>query len=490
MSKIKVTSQGYDNMISIWQQIRVAIGGKQDIDRYILSGCACIPSPMYRVYGPVKDKYTGDIVSSGNQQQVTQRQASYWSRARYMNATRRTAESLDGMIWSKQPEVQIPEQLEYLNVREYAQKTTFETIAYGRCGILVDMPDNDGTVTLAERANGLGNPSFIFYHPEQIIYTRHANGVLLEVRLLESTEVKKDELNYEQKEQVRRLYLDDDGYYTVEIWMDDKVISSVHPVINSAKMSYISFKLFGSDDNSADMSDAPMYDLASENLGHYRLSADNLDNLHYHGQGMTNVYTRMDTASFNEKNPNGLDVGANGRNLLEVEDRVEILQIEATGAIPTEMERVESRMIQLGAQLVQSSTGNQTLGAKRIESNASTSTLKRIAMNVSDGLEKCLTWAAEMVGASTDDVVYRLNTKFYTDDLTYQDIQIAFQMVQGGKLPDSVLYEVTRKAGYTDKDDEELMEEIFDGNIEGVSEREAELLAQIDSLQSQLNGGE
>ena len=95
-----------------------------------------------------------------------------------------------------------------------------------------------------------------------------------------------------------------------------------------------------------------------------------------------------------------------------------------------------------------------------------------------------------MVGASTDDVVYRLNTKFYTDDLTYQDIQIAFQMVQGGKLPDSVLYEVTRKAGYTDKDDEELMEEIFDGNIEGVSEREAELLAQIDSLQSQLNGGE
>ena len=205
---------------------------------------------------------------------------------------------------------------------------------------------------------------------------------------------------------------------------------------------------------------------------------------------MTNVYTSMDQAQFNEMNPNGLDVGANGRNLLEQGDKVEILQLEATGAIPSEMERVESRMIQLGAQLVQNTNSNQTLGAKRIESNASTSTLKRIAMNVSEGFENCLTWAAEMVGAPTNDIVYRLNTKFYTDDLTYQDIQIAFQMVQGGKLPDSVLYDVTRKAGYTDKEDEELMEEIANTNIEGVSEREAMLQAEIDSLRAQLEGGE
>ena len=222
MSKIKVTSQDYDRMLSIWQQIRLAIGGKQDIDSFILSGGNVLSSPMYRIHGPIRDD-DGNIVCNGNQQQVTQRQASYWSRARYMNATRRTVESLDGMIWSKQPEVKIPNQLEYLNLRQYAQKTTYSTISYGRCGILVDMPENDGTVTLAERSNGVGNPSFIFYRPEQIIYARYSNGILLEVRLLETIEVKQDEINYKKKS-VRRLYLNDSGFY-VEIWKNDRLLT-------------------------------------------------------------------------------------------------------------------------------------------------------------------------------------------------------------------------------------------------------------------------
>ena len=59
-----------------------------------------------------------------------------------------------------------------------------------------------------------------------------------------------------------------------------------------------------------------MYDLADYNIGHFILDCDNRENLHYHGQGMTNVYTGMSSETFQDANPDGLDVGAKGVNQL------------------------------------------------------------------------------------------------------------------------------------------------------------------------------
>lgn len=482
--------QSYLDKLLEWQQVRAAIGGKLTIDKLILCGCSFMVNPMYRIYEPIK---TDDGIIPGNFDQVTKRQAAYWSRARYLNATRRTVDSLDGMVWSVDPEVSIPTQLEYLNLRDIAQKATYETISIGRCGILVDSPSTEGqSLTIAERDAGKGNPVMIFFEAERIPFVRYSGDTLLEVRLLETYEEPVDDkgLEWEEKQQIRRLYLDDSGLYIVEIWRKDEIYQTFEPKINGQRIGYIPFQFLGADDNSPEMTDAPIYDIASENLGHYMLSADNRDNLHYHGQGMTNVYSDMDAFSFNEKNPSGLDVGAGGRNLLGASDRVEILQIEATGAIPAEMERVEKRMMMLGAQLLQTDNTNQTLGAKEIDTEAQTSTLKRIATNVSLGITQCLVWCAEFLSIPSNDISYKLNTRYYTDSLTFQDVQLVWQMTQGGMLPKEALNEINRRKGYTKLDDEEIDEKINDGNIGGVSEREAELMAQIEALQAQLAGGE
>jgi len=230
-----------------------------------------------------------------------------------------------------------------------------------------------------------------------------------------------------------------------------------------------------------------MFDLSHENLGHFQLSCDNLENLHYHGQGMTNVYSSMDIDQFNEMNPNGLDVGAKGVNMLEQGDRVEILQIAATGAISAEMDRVEKRMIMLGAQVTQDSATNQTLGAKEIESNASTSQLKRIANNISSGLTRCVQLAAEFMSVS-GEVKIKVNDQFVTDNMTAQDVQAVFQAVQGGDLPQSVLLNTARKANYTDKTNEELIEELNEQGPTGESEELARLRMENDNLREQLNG--
>jgi hypothetical protein len=220
-----------------------------------------------------------------------------------------------------------------------------------------------------------------------------------------------------------------------------------------------------------------MHDLASYNIGHFMLDCDNRDNLHYHGQGMTNVFVD-DGDEFTTRNPNGLNVGAKGQNQFGKDDRVEILQLEATGAIATEMERDEKRMIMIGAQLVQDTSGNQTLGAKKIEAGASISTLKRISMNVSEGVTQLLNWQAEMTG-QTPDIVYTLNTEFITDDMTPEMLTAHLSLVQMGALPLTTLNESARKAGLTKKTDEELEQELGEQafNVGGTSQDEAAALA-------------
>jgi len=281
------------------------------------------------------------------------------------------------MVWSKEPEEKLAPGLEYLldnadgsgtGLREVAQEITDDLIAYARYGILVDMPPNKSGLTVAQMREPENAPKMISYNADQIIYSRLKNNKLVEVRLLEATQEKKNEFEWEEKQQVRRLVIIDGVYYN-ELYNDkDELIGEpVTPKANGSTLDFIPFQFFGSDANTSQYSKVAMYDMANANLGHFVLDCDNRDNLHYHGQGMTNVYTDMDGGDFADANPNGISVSGSGRNLFKQNDKVEILQIDATGALPAEMLRDEQRLIMLGAQLVTDNSTNQTLGAKEIE---------------------------------------------------------------------------------------------------------------------------
>ena len=151
-------------------------------------------------------------------------------------------------------------------------------------------------------------------------------------------------------------------------------------------------------------------------------------------------------------------------------------------------------MVQLGAQVVTNSNTIETLGAKRIDANATTSVLKRISINCTEGIEQLLNWCAGFLGIN-EEQVYKLNTEFITDSMDAQMIQQLFQLVQGGKLPDSVIYETARKEGWTKLEDEELVAEIGENalQVQTTDEETARLQAEIESLREQLanaNGGE
>ncbi len=471
----EVKDECYSEYLPLWAHVRAAIRGKQGAMELIKADA---------FYGVVKPNYR---VTGSNFNEVSERESKYFGRGRFSNFTGRTHDAYIGMIGSVPVDHKLPVKIEGMaenvdgensTLNDFALEIASELLITARYGVLSN-PAMQAGQTQSMAGDNL--PTMIGYNAEQIIYNRVDNGQLQEVRLMESYWDKADEYEWELKPQLRRLVLID-GVYTSEVWRDGSLFESVQPVVNGSVLNYIPFQFYGSENNKPTYDRPVMFDLAHQNLGHFQLDCDNRDNLHYHGQGMTNIFTD-NSDDIGENNPGGIDVGAKGKNIWSAGDRVEILQLEATGAIASEMERDEKRCIMLGAQVVQDSSSNQTLGAKRIESNASTSQLKRISLNTSAGLKQNLMWCAEFAGANPDEVMVKVNTKFVTDDLTAQDVQAVFAGVQGGLLPDELFLEAVRKAGYTDKDDEEI-KELVDEQAQGQSEEMASLMLRIEQLEA------
>lgn len=475
MSKIFEPCKEYKVMLPEWNQIKLAIKGKIAIDEYALTdGGNGLFAPSFATYKyiPGREEYDDpqviNDIAAGNE-----KLREYWGRARYLNATRRTLESADGFIHAKEPEVDIPEILGPLKIRQFSQKVTSALVSTGRCGGLVDTSKGENSYTKADLAKGKGLPKLIFYPEENIIFWRYEDDELVEVRLVEVYEVPKDDtgIEYEEKARVRRLLLVD-GLYVCQIFDENGNYESIEPTYKGERLNYIPFQMFGADDNSSDISRAPMFDIASENLGHYSLSADNRANIFMTCNAITVVYTDMTASDMMERNPNGFSVDAGSRNSFGQGDRVELLQANE-GNAAAEMERVERRLVMLGAQLITNSSSNQTLGAKRIEANASVSTLRRVSLNASEGITNMLDWASSMIG-SPYECSYKLNTEFLDNEMDPQTLQLVMQQVQLGYLPKEALWEANRSAGVTKMDNEDIEESIQDGNVSGgLTEEEA-----------------
>ena len=491
----------YLEQLTLWREVRAAIAGKPEVLKII----SCLPGPQYKTFTAHNDMSTEQYKQAQRCNENNRlRVQSYWSRGRFFPATGRTFQTLSGMLWAKEPEADINNRLSYLEanadgcgngIREVAQKVSAELLTTGRYAILVDMPPapadangNATSLTPAQMDSGEYSPKFIKYEAERIPCVRiNGNGRSVdEVRLIECHSVKKDEFEWEEKEYIRRLIIID-GVYHNQLWNDkNEMISDVKPRANGKFLTEILIQFFGADNNSTEYSRIPLYDLSNANLGHFVLDCDNRDNLHFHGQGMTNVFVE-DGDSFAENNPNGLDVGAKGRNQFGHNDKVEILQLEATGAIPAEMLRDEDRMVMAGAQIVINNNTNETLGAKRIDANANMSSLKCMSYNITDGFKQLLSWVSMFYGI-TQESTYKINSDFVTDDLSPEMIKTHMELVQGGLLPAITLNETARKAELTKLDDEAIAQGLLDQSelIGGTSEEQAILQAENDALREEL----
>jgi len=439
----------------------------------------------------------------------TFKRKAYWTRGRFFNALGKTIDSLHGMIHNYQAVSDLSPQMTIIaeNITgsgqpiEVMEKViTYQLIKDGRYGGLSDMASTDRQLTGAEQDMPEFRPRVIGYEAKQILRVIVMGGSLVDIRLDEPTTVKceDDEFSYKCVRYTRRLNLqyaaDKDGnnigkpvYHNTLYDENDDVISQSIPRANGQYLTEIPFVFYGSDANTPEYSTPPVFDIAHLNLGHFSLDCDNRNAINYHCNPMTVVTTDMDPYEFNTRNPAGIDSSADGKNQLKQGDDLKLVQMEATGAAPSEMLRDQDRMVMAGAQLIMPNSSTMTLGQKRIETGSSMSTLGRISHNASAGIEKQLEYLAMFAGAPLGDT-YKVNSKFITDEMTPELLNAHVALVQSGALPASTLGGSARAAGLTKLDDDQIKEKLMEESesLTGTPEEVALLQAEIDALKEQL----
>jgi len=404
----------------------------------------------------------------------------YKARAVYYNVSRRTLQSLTGACFAKNPTLIVPPVLGYvadnidgqgLSIYQQSQVAVSEVIQKGRVGILVDYPQTSAQASLADMQSGRIRSTIALYEAEDIINWRTekvgANQVLSLVVLKECAEqVSADGFGTEEVDQYRALRLID-GIYVIELYQFNSKTQSWDMIsqnipLNSSGGAWknIPFSFIGSISNSASCDPAPLYDLATLNLAHYRNSADYEDSVYMTGQpqawisGLTEEWRDW-------LQKEGIYIGARAAMLLPNGGNFGIAQAQPNSLAKEAMDAKEAQMKAIGARLITPGSAVKTATEAQSENESEHSVVSLIAANVSEAYTLALNWMGEWMGV-TGTMEYTLHVepgKFSVDGVMLTALVGANQ---SGKLPDSDLFRIMRKMDVIDaeKSDEQIREEL------------------------------
>ncbi len=417
------------------------------------------------------------------------RYIAYVARAVFYNVTKRTLNGLVGQVFLRDPVVEVPTDIDIVvkdtngngvNLEQTARFAASEVLSLGRAGMLADYPNTAGKpTTVQDLRDGKIRPTISIYEAKNIINwrTRTIGGkVVLElVVLVESYVLKDDGFQIEYGTQYRVLKLNEANEYVVELWRESVNNSLATPVdtyqpldAKGNTIKEIPFSFIGSRDNSQEVDDAPLYDLATLNIGHYVNSAEYEDSCYMLGQP-TPWFSGLTEDWVKDVLGGKVALGARGIVPLPVGGEAGLLQAEPNTLAFEAMEHKERQMVALGARLVQEKAVQRTLGEAQMEESSETSVLATVSKNVSAAIKWGLEWCAIFTGSvdySMDAeargklIKFELNTEF---DLTKMSAQERLQLMkewQGNAITFSEYREILRKAGIATLDDEQAQAEL------------------------------
>ncbi len=472
-SGVKTKHREWLHYASKWQKVRHALAGE-------------LVSYLRNVGLNEPDKAYGEA-----------RQKEYEAGGIVYNFTRRTLSGMVGSVMRKEPEINIPKELEYLlknadgsgvGLIQHAQDTLMEIDSVGRGGLLVDAPET-GAATAAEQNAGLLNPTIAFYTTENIVNWRltrvgSVNRVTMVV-LRETWEYNEPGNEFETKygEQYRVLDIDSDGNYRQRLFRFDaeggaqEDVVEIYPDLGESLRGVIPFTFIGATNNDATIDDAPLLPLAELNIGHYRNSADNEESSFVVGQPTLFIYPgeNLTPQSFKEANPNGVKFGSRCGHNLGHGGSAQLIQAGENNLARQNMLDKEQQAIQIGAQLI-TPTQQITAESARIQRGADTSVMATIARNVSQAYTDALRWVAVMLGKPEDtEVEFRLNMDFFLQPMTAQDRAAWMADINAGLLPATAYYAALRKAGVTDWTDADIKDAVADQPLPVATEVQGEI---------------
>jgi len=445
---VSVTNKqlSYEQSLSKWRLVERCVEGEKAVKK---AGVAYLPMPN---------------PTDQSEENLT-RYEQYKTRAQFVNYTGRTKKGLIGGVFRKDPVVELPSELEYLiddasrngvSLNNMSKLTTGEVLETGRSGLLSDYPQAEEGLTLSETKD---NKAYVIhYDADQIInWHNDAGGTLDLVVLHELEEVATNDFSYENENRYRVLQLIDGIYF--QSYFDDggEMLWLSEPrKADGSTFNEIPFSWVGAEDNDETIDNAPLYDIAVVNIGHYRNSADYEESCFFVGQP-TPVVSGL-TQSWVDDNGSNYMIGSRSAWLLPEGGSGSLMQA-APNQMPLEAMRDKvEQMIAIGARVVQDKSGNETATTARINHTGESSALGTVADNVSAAYTKVIKWCAEFMGDNPDEVEFQLNTEFFDMTLDAQTITAQIMLVDRGFMGKNDLRDNLRKGGIvaTDRTNEDL----------------------------------
>ena len=381
--------------------------------------------------------------------------------ALYTNFVGRTVEALNGALWRKPADIELPKSLEYmredctgggLSLEQFAKDITYDIQQSGRFGILIEYVN--------------GKAVFRPYVHESIPNVRKNGEMRTKVVLSQKYVVSDDGFEAELDDEflVQALI---DTTYVQQVWRNGEWFSEVEPLdYNGNKFDSIPFVFAGSKNNDETIDMPPIAALADVNIAHYRNSASVERSGWIMGEPMLVIAPGDNLPTDHFKNDpirfgvsSGVNVGTNGSmNILQANPN--------TLAQELQKEKVE-QMLLIGARLAETNSSNETATGAAIRYGAETSVLSTIAHNVSSAIEQALGYAEMFMSESpTYESKFQIGTDFFAQAPDAQLLNVMLMIADRGKyMPQDDFIRFLKRYGFYDG--ERTIEEIKnDASIE------------------------
>jgi hypothetical protein len=438
--------------ISKWNLIRDCLEGDQTIKSKTIT---YLPKPNATDFSPENE----------------QRYKDYVQRAVFYNAVGQTFAGLMGQVFTKEPMIEIPDGLlavvkdvdgANISLQQLARVSVGTVLPYGRAGLLTDYSATEGTITAQQLASGSVRPTIRAYLPWDIINWRYETDnnnkrILSLVVLKEQHIINDDGFSYTTIDQYRELRMID-GVYTVRLWRLDsnnKFDGSelIVPTYNTGKpFNSILFEFIGSENNTADVDKAPMYDQCVINIAHYINSADYEESVYLVGQP-TPYVTGLSQSWVTEVLKGGFNLGSRTAVPLPTGATAGMLVAQENGLVKEAMDHKERQMVAFGAKLVEQRSVQRTATEAGLEASAENSTLVSVSRNVSNAIVKSLEHCCKFLGIEPTGIKFELNTDFAISKLSPEEQKAAIFNYQSGAISWDEMRIILRKGNLPLMDD-------------------------------------
>jgi Domain of unknown function (DUF4055) len=442
---VNSTHPDHDENLDAWLRIRDVLAGDRAIKR-------------------AGKKYVARLDS-----QTDEEFRAYVERGFFYNATSRTISGYIGMIFRRDPVLQLPDKSAALHpalktfindvdllgttLDSYARNIISEVVSVGRAGTLVDWHDA-----------GENRAYLSMYAAESILNWRQTriNGQLkLSLVVLSESapgEPKDDDpFVAEEVPQIRVLKLVPSNlgandpvthFYQVEIWQlrsgktrrkekEWQLIRTLTPLRLGKPLSSIPFIFHGPGHSRPDVAKSPIEDLVSANLDHYRLNTD-----YKHGMHFTALPTAFVTG-FDKTSQ--LRIGSTTAWVTDTLGATAgYLEFKGDGLMTFEraLDRVERLLTVLGSRLLESQKRvSESAEALAIRQAGESSIIAGISASVTASLNDLLRWVywwhstestPEEITAA--HISYELNTDFEASLMSATEIQALVSAWQSGAI--------------------------------------------------------